>query len=205
MISPIRSSDPSNGATPTNSPVKVLAHSLIEISRYTCSPFPQSLSQDDRLQSHPSRIQPRSIDRPCRHELLLHDLFFRVLSRSADIPLNRPRQLETHRPCAQPSIPTGYADGGTRRWGLCSILAVLEGSLLHVDVCFVPQKQGEFLVTSARINTERLTLQVPPMSHPRGFYVSTDNIWDESTWSDPIYFDMAGIDQDVSRCQTGKH
>lgn len=33
---------------------------------------------------------------------------------------------------------------------------------------------------------------------PRGFYVSTDNIWDDSTWSEPVYFDMLGIDQDVS-------
>lgn len=29
--------------------------------------------------------------------------------------------------------------------------------------------------------------------------MSTDNIWDDSTWSDPVYFDMLGIDQDVSR------
>ena len=33
---------------------------------------------------------------------------------------------------------------------------------------------------------------------PRGFYVSTDNIFDDKSWSDPIYFDMIGIDQDVS-------
>lgn len=32
---------------------------------------------------------------------------------------------------------------------------------------------------------------------PRGFYVSTSNIWDETSWSDPVFFDMMGIDQDL--------
>ncbi|PSR87392.1 beta-xylosidase [Coniella lustricola] len=32
---------------------------------------------------------------------------------------------------------------------------------------------------------------------PRGFYVSTDNIWDDSAWSDPVYFDNPGFDQDL--------
>lgn len=33
---------------------------------------------------------------------------------------------------------------------------------------------------------------------PRGFYISTDDIFDEASWSDPIYFDELGLDQDVS-------
>ncbi|CAG8105204.1 unnamed protein product [Penicillium salamii] len=32
---------------------------------------------------------------------------------------------------------------------------------------------------------------------PRGFYVSTSNIWDSSSWSDPTFFDVPGIDQDL--------
>lgn len=32
---------------------------------------------------------------------------------------------------------------------------------------------------------------------PRGFFVWTDNIWDQTTWSDPVYYDVNGIDQDV--------
>ncbi|KAI9046734.1 hypothetical protein LZ554_009472 [Drepanopeziza brunnea f. sp. 'monogermtubi'] len=32
---------------------------------------------------------------------------------------------------------------------------------------------------------------------PRGFYVTTTNIWDSSSWSDPIYFDTPGFDQDL--------
>ncbi|KAL4748230.1 glycosyl hydrolase [Aspergillus terricola var. indicus] len=32
---------------------------------------------------------------------------------------------------------------------------------------------------------------------PRGFYVTTDNIWARDSWSDPIYFDVPGIDQDL--------
>lgn len=33
---------------------------------------------------------------------------------------------------------------------------------------------------------------------PQGFYVKTTDIWNETTWSDPIYFDQVGFDQDVS-------
>jgi hypothetical protein len=40
------------------------------------------------------------------------------------------------------------------------------------------------------------------LNEARGFYVSTDNIFDETTWSDPIYFDSLGIDQDVSFAST---
>ncbi|KAJ5658926.1 hypothetical protein N7507_005377 [Penicillium longicatenatum] len=32
---------------------------------------------------------------------------------------------------------------------------------------------------------------------PRGFYVSTTDIWKSSSWSDPIFFDLPGIDQDL--------
>jgi hypothetical protein len=34
---------------------------------------------------------------------------------------------------------------------------------------------------------------------PRGFLVHTDNIFDSSSWSEPVFFDCLGIDQDVSR------
>lgn len=33
---------------------------------------------------------------------------------------------------------------------------------------------------------------------PRGFYICTNNIWDDKSWSDPVYFDNPGFDQDVS-------
>jgi beta-xylosidase len=32
---------------------------------------------------------------------------------------------------------------------------------------------------------------------PLGFYVKTNNIWDSTSWSDPVYFDQVGFDQDV--------
>ncbi|CAI7643436.1 unnamed protein product [Penicillium glandicola] len=32
---------------------------------------------------------------------------------------------------------------------------------------------------------------------PQGFYVKTTDIWNEKTWSDPIYFDQVGFDQDL--------
>ncbi|KAI1115731.1 glycoside hydrolase family 43 protein [Nemania sp. NC0429] len=39
---------------------------------------------------------------------------------------------------------------------------------------------------------------------PRGFYVSTDNIWDDNAWSDPVYFDNPGFDQDLFWDDDGK-
>ncbi|RSH93063.1 hypothetical protein EHS25_007416 [Saitozyma podzolica] len=38
----------------------------------------------------------------------------------------------------------------------------------------------------------------------RGFYVWTEDIWDQSRWSDPIYFDATGIDQDLFFGDDGK-
>lgn len=32
---------------------------------------------------------------------------------------------------------------------------------------------------------------------PRGFYVSTPDIWQSDSWSDPVYFDQVGFDQDL--------
>ncbi|KAJ5726638.1 uncharacterized protein N7483_007995 [Penicillium malachiteum] len=39
---------------------------------------------------------------------------------------------------------------------------------------------------------------------PRGFYVSTSDIWDSSSWSDPTFFDVPGIDQDLFFDDNGK-
>ncbi|KAJ5107970.1 hypothetical protein N7456_004645 [Penicillium angulare] len=39
---------------------------------------------------------------------------------------------------------------------------------------------------------------------PRGFYVSTSNIWESSSWSDPVFFDVPGIDQDLFFDDDGK-
>jgi hypothetical protein len=36
-----------------------------------------------------------------------------------------------------------------------------------------------------------------PRIMPRSFYVSTSDIWKKGSWSDPIYFDVLGIDPDV--------
>lgn len=37
----------------------------------------------------------------------------------------------------------------------------------------------------------------PKYIAPRGFFVYTDDIFDETKWSEPIHFDNLGIDQDV--------
>ncbi|KKY29408.1 putative glycosyl hydrolase [Diaporthe ampelina] len=39
---------------------------------------------------------------------------------------------------------------------------------------------------------------------PRGFYVFTDNIWDDNAWSDPVYFGDPGFDQDLFWDDDGK-
>jgi beta-xylosidase len=39
---------------------------------------------------------------------------------------------------------------------------------------------------------------------PRGFYVHTGNIWDDAAWSDPVYFDNPGFDQDLFWDDDGK-
>jgi len=39
---------------------------------------------------------------------------------------------------------------------------------------------------------------------PRGFYVSTMDIWDSTTWSEPVFFDNLGTDQDLFFDDDGK-
>ncbi|RDW87084.1 glycoside hydrolase family 43 protein [Aspergillus mulundensis] len=39
---------------------------------------------------------------------------------------------------------------------------------------------------------------------PRGFYVSTEDIWARDSWSEPVYFDVPGIDQDLFFDANGK-
>lgn len=48
----------------------------------------------------------------------------------------------------------------------------------------------------------------PQESHERawpcGFYVKTKNIWDSESWTDPVYFDQLGFDQDLFWDDDGK-
>lgn len=52
-----------------------------------------------------------------------------------------------------------------------------------------------YLATSS---FDRFRPQQGERTFPRGFYIKTSNIWDSSSWSDPVYFDVVGFDQDVS-------
>lgn len=61
--------------------------------------------------------------------------------------------------------------------------------------------RGFFYITAASF--QRYRPQQDDRVWPQGFYVQTTNIWDESTWSDPVYFDQVGFDQDVSYCPGG--
>lgn len=40
---------------------------------------------------------------------------------------------------------------------------------------------------------------------PRGFCVWTEDIFSNGSWSDPVFFDVPGIDQDVSYIQANLH
>ncbi|KAJ9659737.1 hypothetical protein H2198_002985 [Neophaeococcomyces mojaviensis] len=54
---------------------------------------------------------------------------------------------------------------------------------------------GVFYITTCCF--DRYRPQLDDRVFPRGFYVRTSNIWDSSSWSDPIYFDLPGFDQDL--------
>ncbi|KAL4877630.1 glycosyl hydrolase [Aspergillus karnatakaensis] len=54
---------------------------------------------------------------------------------------------------------------------------------------------GEFYIFSACV--EQFRPQNDERVPPQGFYVKTANIWEEWSWSDPVYFDQVGFDQDV--------
>lgn len=54
---------------------------------------------------------------------------------------------------------------------------------------------GVFYVTTACF--DRYRPQADDRVWPRGFYVKTANVWDETSWSEPVYFDQVGFDQDV--------
>lgn len=54
---------------------------------------------------------------------------------------------------------------------------------------------GVFYLTTAVF--DRYRPQVDDRVWPRGFYVKTTDIWDSTSWSDPVYFDQPGFDQDL--------
>lgn len=56
--------------------------------------------------------------------------------------------------------------------------------------------EGVFYVTAASFS--RYRPQEDDRVWPQGFYVRTTNIWEDGSWSDPVYFDQVGFDQDVS-------
>ncbi|KAJ9116512.1 hypothetical protein QFC24_006745 [Naganishia onofrii] len=59
---------------------------------------------------------------------------------------------------------------------------------------------GKFYVTTGCMYRFRIPDVVPA----RGFYVSTDNIWEAGSWSDPVHFDNIGIDQELFFDDDGK-
>lgn len=61
--------------------------------------------------------------------------------------------------------------------------------------------QGSFYVVAASF--DRYRPQDDDRVWPRGFYVKTDNVWDASSWSDPVFFDQVGFDQDVCLTPSG--
>jgi hypothetical protein len=67
---------------------------------------------------------------------------------------------------------------------------MVHGCMLRMEVRALTGKS-----TSHRmVKADRRHLRVKP----RGFFVYTDNIWDDQAWSDPVPVDLLGIDHDVS-------
>lgn len=54
---------------------------------------------------------------------------------------------------------------------------------------------GEFYIITNSF--DRYRPQADDRVWPRGFYVKTHNIWNDSSWSDPVYFDQVGFDFDL--------
>lgn len=54
---------------------------------------------------------------------------------------------------------------------------------------------GYFYMTTCKF--DRYRPQNNERIFPRGFYVKTNDIFDETKWSDPVYYDNVGFDQDL--------
>ncbi|KAJ5466640.1 hypothetical protein N7539_009369 [Penicillium diatomitis] len=54
---------------------------------------------------------------------------------------------------------------------------------------------GEFYIIAASF--QRYRPQEDDRVWPRGFYVKTKDIWNDRSWSDPVYFGQVGFDQDL--------
>jgi beta-xylosidase len=54
---------------------------------------------------------------------------------------------------------------------------------------------GYFYLTTCKF--DRYRPQCNERIFPRGFYVKTNDIFDDSKWSDPVYYDNVGFDQDL--------
>ncbi|BAE55534.1 unnamed protein product [Aspergillus oryzae RIB40] len=90
------------------------------------------------------------------------------------------------------------------RWTLIGH-ALTRRSQIHIQT---PEPGGGVWATTLRYHDgvyyiiaasfERYRPQDDDRVWPRGFYVKTENIWDSGSWSDPVFFDQVGFDQDTS-------
>ena len=89
------------------------------------------------------------------------------------------------------------------RWTLIGH-ALTRNSQIHIQT---PEPGGGVWATTLRYHDgvyyiiaasfERYRPQDDDRVWPRGFYVKTENVWDSDSWSDPVFFDQVGFDQDV--------
>lgn len=61
--------------------------------------------------------------------------------------------------------------------------------------CTIREHDGVFYIITACF--DRYRPQDDDRVWPRGFYVKTEDIWG-GNWSEPVFFDVCGFDQDVS-------
>ncbi|WWD01008.1 hypothetical protein V866_007946 [Kwoniella sp. B9012] len=100
--------------------------------------------------------------------------------------LNRPSQLFMRR-----VDPGGGIFAPTLRW---------HKGKFYMATCCIYTRQGSpvsWFIDCCVISVLALSANKCQCAESRGFYVWTNNIFDQSTWSEPIYFDNLGIDQDL--------
>jgi hypothetical protein len=74
---------------------------------------------------------------------------------------------------------------------------IQQGHMVH-DLLLLLAAKDIASVSCCCMRWHFANIQTGPDIISSGFYVSTDDIFDDSKWSDAVYFEEVGFDQDVS-------
>ena len=144
------------------------------------------------IQSDPSRLQPRSVDRSRRRRLLHRDVHVRVVSRRADSSLARSRALAPPRTAAQPRESARHA----RRSRLVRRLGAVP------DACRRPSFIWSTPTSSATAARRRPARRAPRCATSTTISSPANEI--DGDWSDPIYLNSSGFDPSLFHDDDGR-